>query len=203
MNKTEIWKPIKGFEGYYEVSNMGNVKRLSRLVDGSHKPVLLKEMLLKPRLMKLKGGGDFVGIHLMINKKSVGLTVSRVVYSAFNNIELNLSLVVVNKDGNKMNNKLDNLKIITRRNVGQNKPTKSGIIGVRKQDGGLYMAKIVFCGKELLLHSSESKADCRKIYQLAKAMIDEYDKLKAGILSNSRLNNKLIVKSLPIKQLEV
>lgn len=176
---------------------MGNVKRLARLVNGSHGPVLLKEMLLKPRLMKLKGGGDFVGIHVMINKKSVGLTLSRVVYSTFNNIELSLSLVVVNKDGNKLNNKLDNLKIITRRNVGQNRKSESGVIGVKKQFG-LYRAVIKFSGKDILLHTSESKEECRKIYQLAKAMIDEYDKLKAGILSNSRLNNKLIVQSLPI-----
>lgn len=198
METIEVWKPIKGFEGQYEVSNMGNVKRLSGLVDGRYGVRMLDEMIMKPRVAKLKGGGDLVGVFLMKNKKTIGLTLSRVVYSTFNNIELNLSLVVVNKDGNRMNNRLDNLKIITRRNVYQNKKTSSGITGVKKYEG-LYRATTVFCGKDLLLHASESKEECHKIYQLAKAMIDEYDKLKAGILSNSRLNNKLIVKSLPIK----
>ena len=28
--KTEIWKPVKGYEGLYEVSNMGNVRSLDR-----------------------------------------------------------------------------------------------------------------------------------------------------------------------------
>lgn len=27
----EIWKPVKNYEGYYEVSNLGRVKRLERL----------------------------------------------------------------------------------------------------------------------------------------------------------------------------
>lgn len=28
--ENEIWKPIKGFEGFYEVSNLGNIKSLPR-----------------------------------------------------------------------------------------------------------------------------------------------------------------------------
>lgn len=27
----EIWKPVKGYEGYYEVSNLGNIKRLDTI----------------------------------------------------------------------------------------------------------------------------------------------------------------------------
>lgn len=30
MNNKEIWKPIVGWEGYYEISNLGNVKSLIR-----------------------------------------------------------------------------------------------------------------------------------------------------------------------------
>lgn len=31
----EIWKPVKGYEGIYEVSNMGNVKRVGRNCGGT------------------------------------------------------------------------------------------------------------------------------------------------------------------------
>lgn len=31
MIMMEEWRPVKGFEGYYEVSNMGNVKSLTRV----------------------------------------------------------------------------------------------------------------------------------------------------------------------------
>lgn len=30
--ENEIWMPITGYEGYYEVSNLGRVKALSRIV---------------------------------------------------------------------------------------------------------------------------------------------------------------------------
>ena len=30
--KTEIWKPVKGYEGLYEVSNLGNVRSLDRYI---------------------------------------------------------------------------------------------------------------------------------------------------------------------------
>lgn len=32
MNNKEIWREVKGSEGYYEVSNLGNVRALERLV---------------------------------------------------------------------------------------------------------------------------------------------------------------------------
>ena len=40
--KTEIWKPIKGYEGLYEVSNMGNVRSLDRHVMCGKQYCLLK-----------------------------------------------------------------------------------------------------------------------------------------------------------------
>ena len=30
--KIEIWKDIIGYEGYYQISNLGNVKSLNRIV---------------------------------------------------------------------------------------------------------------------------------------------------------------------------
>lgn len=54
----EIWKDIEEWEGYYQVSNLGNVKSLKRqvtLIRGSSKYQLrVKERIMKPGL--LKGG---------------------------------------------------------------------------------------------------------------------------------------------------
>lgn len=33
MKEKEIWKPVKGFEGYYEISNLGRVKSVDRYVN--------------------------------------------------------------------------------------------------------------------------------------------------------------------------
>ena len=32
ITNNEIWKPVKGYEGIYEVSNIGNVRSLDRSV---------------------------------------------------------------------------------------------------------------------------------------------------------------------------
>ena len=50
MDKEEIWRDIAGYEGLYQVSDMGRVKSLERIVirkNGSKLPV--KERILKPR----------------------------------------------------------------------------------------------------------------------------------------------------------
>lgn len=44
-DETEIWKPVVGYEGLYEVSDLGRIKRLKRV---SMIGKVLKEKLLKP-----------------------------------------------------------------------------------------------------------------------------------------------------------
>lgn len=39
MSNKEIWKDITGFKGYYQVSNLGRIKGLERLVK-HHKGVI-------------------------------------------------------------------------------------------------------------------------------------------------------------------
>ena len=48
----EIWKDIPGFEGYYQVSTEGRVKRLSRKIPGKAKVTQLKyEKCLNERVL--------------------------------------------------------------------------------------------------------------------------------------------------------
>ena len=52
QNEEEIWKDIKGYEGLYQVSNMGRVKSLEHVTirkNGSKLPV--KERILKPEIL--------------------------------------------------------------------------------------------------------------------------------------------------------
>lgn len=53
----ERWKPVYGYEGYYEVSNLGNVRTVERYVtktiaNGNSFPKLCKSKLLSPHLNK-------------------------------------------------------------------------------------------------------------------------------------------------------
>jgi hypothetical protein len=51
--KNEIWKDIEGYEGRYQVSNLGRIKALSRIIDiyfknGSVQHRRIKERIIKP-----------------------------------------------------------------------------------------------------------------------------------------------------------
>lgn len=67
MNIIEIWKPVEGFEGLYEISNLGRVKSLSR------------KKILKP--MKDKKG--YLQVGLWRDGKRKAFLVHRLVTSAF------------------------------------------------------------------------------------------------------------------------
>lgn len=106
----EIWRPVPGYEGLYEVSNFGNVKSLPKLC-GNH---LSKEKILKPE--KLRNG--YLMVCLSNNKNIKGMMIHRLVAMAFLENE-NGMREVDHLDGNKQNNKLNNLKWVTRlQNIG-------------------------------------------------------------------------------------
>ena len=69
----EEWKPVNGFEGIYEVSNYGGVKRISTRT-GVRQGTVLKTS-------KNHKGYQIVG--LCWNRKQVSRTVHRVVCEAF------------------------------------------------------------------------------------------------------------------------
>lgn len=57
----EIWKDIPGYEGVYQVSNMGRIKGLPRRRNGrSNIPINMKGRMLKP---KLRNGYELVILH--------------------------------------------------------------------------------------------------------------------------------------------
>lgn len=61
----EIWKDIKGYEGLYQISNLGKVKSLARTTVRRGNKYFLKEKILKPQL----GGIGYYQVSLWKNKK--------------------------------------------------------------------------------------------------------------------------------------
>ena len=99
----EIWKDIAGYEGIYEISSLGNIKsyyaKNGRLVNTGR---LISGKLDKDgyREVALSKGG-----HVKYTR------VHRLVAEAF--IDGDTSLDVNHKDGNKLNNAVDNLEWVT------------------------------------------------------------------------------------------
>ena len=105
----EIWKPIKGFEGKFEVSNLGRVKSLSRAVKPTspyQNSKIIKERILK--LITQKPGYYNVSLE---GKKYL---VHRLVAETFVNNPNNYDCVN-HLDGNKKNNTPKNLEWCNRR----------------------------------------------------------------------------------------
>lgn len=104
----EIWKPIKNYEGLYEVSNHGRVRSLDRWrISGRYKCAMLyKGRILKPG----KNAVGYLKVDLSKNGKQKTCRVNRLVLAAFvgsSDLEGN------HIDGDKENNKLENLEYLT------------------------------------------------------------------------------------------
>lgn len=80
MNKEqEIWKPVVGFEGCVEVSNLGRIRTMERLVTYSDGRVFsYKSRILKPRLNK-----GYLYINIARGGKGNMFKVHRIVAQAF------------------------------------------------------------------------------------------------------------------------
>ena len=107
MNET--WKDVVGFEGYYKVSNLGNVKSCDRYVKCSRG---LNKRLWKGKLLTkiISSTRGYEQVSLSVDGKSHKVYVHRLVAEAF---LVGKHDTVNHKDGNKLNNCVDNLEWVS------------------------------------------------------------------------------------------
>jgi hypothetical protein len=105
-NQKEVWLPVKGYEGYYEVSNLGRVKSIERkakVCGGGFR--IVKNRILKNSL----NNTGYYRVNLKKKNKNNIYLVHRLVALGF--IENPENKRTVNhKDGNKINNNISNLE---------------------------------------------------------------------------------------------
>jgi len=108
--ENKIWKPVRGYESYYEVSNDGEIRTIERIITLPTHSYLKKQKLLT----QYKDGKGYMHVKLYDGRgKPKSLTIHRIVASAFLDNPNNLA-EVNHIDHNKNNNNLDNLEWISR-----------------------------------------------------------------------------------------
>lgn len=157
----EIWKDIAGYEGLYQVSNLGNVKNY-----------------LNNKILKTSSNGlGYLKLVLCKNKNKRTFYVHRLVMLAF--VGFDKSKQVNHIDRNKLNNKLDNLEYVTaRENMSYIRTDKP--VGVyKRKDTSKYRSKIYFNGKTINIGDFKTQELAIKAYN---------EKLKELNISNKYSN---------------
>lgn len=105
----EIWKPISGYEGFYEVSNLGRIRSLERIVECSDG----RKRKIKDRTLKGSSySGGYSGVTLHKDGCAKFVNIHRIVAEAF--VPNPLEKEEVNhKDENPGNNHASNLEWVT------------------------------------------------------------------------------------------
>lgn len=141
----EIWRPVVGYEGFYEVSNLGRVRSLDRYKKGKHNAV----MLLQGKLLTLKKRSNgYIEISLSKNGKHKSHLLHRLVAEAFIpnpedkpcvdhiNTDRSDNVVWLNQDGS-VNYDKTNLRWVTPKE-NQNNP-----LSIKKQINNPQRSKLV------------------------------------------------------------
>lgn len=107
---TELWKPIKGYEGFYEISNFGKVKSINRLRFNSN-------AVIKRKFLHFSVYNNRYKIRLQKNKTMFKtFWIHQLVWDAFGNIPRNKGILQIDHiDNNSFNNRIDNLQLLSHR----------------------------------------------------------------------------------------
>lgn len=150
MIELEIYKDIPDYEGYYQVSNLGNVKSLKRIIPHSRKGVeTIKERILK----QTRVNGRYCHVVLQKNNSINTILVHRLVALTFIG-ESNLQVDHINN--NKWDNRLVNLQYLSSKDnvIKARKLTKKSSIfpGVsRSPNSNKWKAQATINGKNVYL----------------------------------------------------
>ena len=160
----EIWKDIPNYEGYYQVSNLGNVKSIR----------FNKEKLLSTGRYK-----GYLYVVLYSKKIRKTIRVHKLVAMAFlNHVPCGLDLVVNHINLNKSDNRLVNLELISARENTNRKhiKTSSRYTGVcylksrKKWRSSIGIKKTTTC-----LGDYKDEKQASEMYELAVKLVDKYN----------------------------
>jgi len=119
--KGEIWRQLPGLDDYFLISNLGRIKSLDRNIESKdgktrfYKGRILKGVIIRYRNNTLNDYIEEIKVGLFYKGMFHSFRIARTVYNLFVE-ELNFKddqLIVAHKDGNRLNNEVQNLYLQT------------------------------------------------------------------------------------------
>ena len=171
----EIWKNIPGYEGYYQVSDLGRVRSLYRVrAYKSCASKLFEGKMLNPTMSK-----GYKQVILTMKGRRRTFKISQLVAMAFLGHKPDgHKLVVDHINGNKLDNRVENLRIVTHRaNVStcfrtDNGTLSSEYVGVHWDINSLkWRSRIYYDGISVHLGLFDNEVGASNAYQEALSKI--------------------------------
>ena len=164
----EEWKDIQGYEGKYQVSTLGRVKSLARIIYKGHYQAFYSEKIMIAYLEK----NGYLSTRLYDgNNKNKKILIHRIVAQAFlSNPEKKAQ--VNHKNGDKTNNRIENLEWATcKENI--NHAIQIGIINNKGENNA--KAKLTDKDasevKRLYLKENMKQRDIAKIFNISQTTV--------------------------------
>ena len=111
----EEWRPVKGYEGLYEVSNMGRIKSVARLTTRPCQYGIKNEYRIPEKILHANlSTGGYLCVNLSHDGKEVTKRIHRLVAIHFCKGYRD-GMVVNHIDEDKTNNRADNLEWVTQK----------------------------------------------------------------------------------------
>lgn len=167
MKNQEVWKDVKNYEGLYQVSSLSRIKSLSRTTKGRWGDTNFKE-----RLLKQYSRDGYLAVKLCFNNVQTNMASHRIIAMTFipnpeNKLEVN------HKDGNKLNNSIDNLEWCTHQeNIQHSYDTKLNVpkTGEKHHRSKLKNKEVLQIRKELRVVGCNQTALAKK-YKVSNTLI--------------------------------
>jgi len=109
---TEKWADIIGFEGKYQISNLGRVKSMSRIIEYKHTKMGLVKAVNPEVIMKQYQSVGYLKVDLYDNMIRKRVFVHRLIAEAFIP-KIDGKTYVNHKNGDRQDNRIDNLEWCT------------------------------------------------------------------------------------------
>jgi archaellin len=202
MKNKELWKDIKGYKGFYQVSNRGNIRSfiIKKTQLKAKEPSYLKPYINNSGYPSIDLSANYC---TLIEGRRKVYKVHRLVALAFipntqNKPDVN------HKDGNKLNNLLDNLEWVTKSENSKHmwannliKPTKlkNEVIGVN------YLIRIGYNAKEVNNILEFSRDNIHGTYNTTSYKLVIYKEKQCIIMCNiyNLYDFRFLIKILGIK----